>query len=190
MSPLRVSFLKVTRLSSSYTNFRTVPPGSPIPSHILPPKSTDRPPLLDQGSARRSEPRRHRRTFGFALRVRDPHRARGEERRIGANGQQQASSPRRSTVEYPQLFFAGGEAALARRRERAARVGPNGVNGAAIITAEVLAAFVLSKDEHQLSVVPPCKGRPREVSSSSLLEASDVAIFELDPIVLAAGAAG
>jgi NADPH2:quinone reductase len=98
-------------------------------------------------------------------------------------------SPRRGPVEYPQLLFARRKATLARRGERAARVGPNRINRAAIVTTEVLAAFVLSEDQHQLSVVPPGKWRTCEVAPSSLLEASDVTIFELDLVVLATGAA-
>lgn len=92
-------------------------------------------------------------------------------------------------VDDTELLFAGGETALARRRKCAARVGPNLVNRAAIVTAEVFAPLVFLKNEHELAVVTLGKRRPRQVSASPFLEASDILIFELDPVVLAAGAA-
>src|SRR5580658_934924 len=152
----------------------------------LPPRRTDSQPrsLLSPLSAQAS------RTTGAGVVPSGPTPWPDGRRRHAERSRSNEGSPRRGPVENAQLFFARRKAALARRRERAARVGPNGVNRAAIVPTEVLAAFVLSKDQHQLSVVAPGKGRTCEVSPSSVLEASDVALFEFDPVVLAAGAAG
>jgi len=53
----------------------------------------------------------------------------------------------------------------------------------------VLAALVFLEHEHELAVIALREGWPREVTAPGFVEASEILVFELDPVVLAAGTA-